>query len=194
MSNIAIAMKDFLFFKNEDPFRLIIEDIDTLCSSEKDTNFNTIKSKREKEKLASQKLIKQLYPKTSLSHNSYGAPILSNKKAVSLSHSKRFLACIIAENIAAIDIEPVNEKAFRIRHKFLSTEEIALAKNKDLATLMWCAKECLYKIHQKGELIFTKDMIIHNIEKQHINCSLLGHEYLLYFEKYNKHWVVYYFD
>lgn len=187
-------MTDFLFFKNEDQFQLIIEDIDTLCSSEKYTNLNNIKTKREKEKLASKNLIKQLYPKSSLSHNTYGAPILSNEKAVSLSHSNYFLACIIAKKIAAIDIEPISEKAFRLKHKFLSAEEIILAKNKDLATLMWSAKECLYKIHQKGELIFKKDMTIHNIESRHIKCSLLGQKYLLYFEKYDKHWVVYYFD
>ena len=113
-------MTDFLFLKIEAQFQLIIEGIDELCSWDKDVKSFSSKTKREREKLASQNLIKQLYPKVCLSHNSYGAPILSNKKAISLSHSKDFLACITAENIAAIDIEPISEKAFRLKNKFLS--------------------------------------------------------------------------
>ena len=59
---------------------------------------------------------------------------------------------------------------------------------------MWCAKECLYKIHQKGKLIFNEDLKIHNISKNQIECSLLNRQYLLNYEKFKEHWLVYYFD
>ncbi len=194
MTYIGLSMTDFLFLKIEAQFQLIIEGVDELCSWDKDVKSFSSKTKREREKLASQNLIKQLYPKVCLSHNSYGAPILSNKKAISLSHSKDFLACITAENIAAIDIEPISEKAFRLKNKFLSAEEIALAKNEDIATLMWCAKECLYKIHQKGKVNFSEDIILYSIENNTIKCSIFEQDYQLKYEKFKEHWLVYYFD
>ena len=87
--------------------------------------------------------------------------------------------------LAAVDLEPISPKAFRIRHKFLSHKEINLTKDDEMATLMWCAKECLYKIHQK-ELIFNEDLKIHNITKNKLECSLLDEQYHLNYEKFKR--------
>ena len=104
------------------------------------------------------------------------------------------MAFIIANKLAAIDLEPISPKAYRIRHKFLSQEELILAKDDEMATLMWCAKECLYKIHQNGQLIFNKDLKIHKITINQLDCILLNKQYTLNYEKFKEHWLVYYFD
>lgn len=187
-------MIEFSLNKKTTQFQLVIESIETLCLRHLSRTEYLQKTKREKEIEAKENLIQHLYPKSHLSYNSYGAPNLSNGKAVSLSHSKELLAFISANKLAAIDLEPISPKAYRIRHKFLNQEELSLVKDDEMATLMWCAKECLYKIHQKGKLIFNKDLKIHNITKNQLECSLLYRHYTLNYEKFKEHWIVYYFD
>ena len=194
MTYIAGSMIEFSLNKKTTQFQLVIESIETLCLRHISRTEYLQKTKREKEIEAKENLIQHLYPKSHLSYNSYGAPNLSNGKAVSLSHSKELLAFISANKLAAIDLEPISPKAYRIRHKFLNQEELSLVKDDEMATLMWCAKECLYKIHQKGKLIFNKDLKIHNITKNQLECSLFYRHYTLNYEKFKEHWLVYYFD
>ena len=194
MTYIARSMIDFSLNKKTTQFQLVIESIETLCLRHLSRAEYLQKTKREKEIEAKENLIQHLYPKSHLFYNSYGAPNLSNGKAVSLSHSKELLAFIIANKLAAIDLEPISPKAYRIRHKFLSQEELILAKDDEMATLMWCAKECLYKIHQKGKLIFNEDLKIRKITMNQLECTLLDKQYNLNYEKFKEHWLVYYFD
>ena len=63
-----------------------------------------------------------------------------------------------------------------------------------MATLMWCAKECLFKIHKTGGLNFKENLSIKNIFKNNLECYLLDREYTLKYEKIKEHWLVYYFD
>ena len=187
-------MLDFLYINNSSQFQIIIESIENLCLMHCSRSEYLKKTKREREIEAKENLIQHMYSKYSIYYNNYGAPNLSNGKAVSLSHSKELLAFISANRLAAIDLEPINSKAYSIRKKFLSQEEIFLAKDDKTATLMWCAKECLYKIHKRGNLIFNEDLKIHNILKNQIECSLLNKHYNLNYEKFKEHWLVYYFD
>ena len=187
-------MIEFLLNKKTTQFQLVIESIDTLCLTHLSRAEYFQKTKREKEIEAQKNLIQYLYPKGYLSYNSYGAPNLSNGKAASLSHSTELLAFISANKLAAIDLEPISPRPYRIRNKFLSQEELKLAKDDEMATLMWCAKECLYKIHQKGKLIFNEDLKIHKITKNQLECTILDIQYTLNYEKFREHWLVYYFD
>lgn len=187
-------MLDFSYIKNTRRFHLTIESIEILCLTKISRTEYLNKSKREREIEAKENLLQHIYPKSHFCYNSYGAPYLSNGKAVSLSHSRELLAFISANKLAAVDLEPINSKAYQIRNKFLSQEELNLAKDNKIASLMWCAKECLYKLHQKGKLIFNKDLKIHNILENQIECSLLDKHYILNYEKFKEHWVVYYFD
>jgi len=187
-------MTEFLFSKNEGEFQLTIDSIDKLCCINNSGLLLEKKNRREKEVLASSNMVKILYPNDEMAHNSHGAPTLSNNKAISLSHSKHYLACIVSENTAAVDIEPISSKAERLKNKFLNKQELALAVNSELTVLMWCAKECLYKIHQKGSLIFSKDLTVHSIDENKIKCSIFNQIYYLSYEKFYEHWLVYYFD
>ena len=187
-------MLDFSYNKNTCRFHLVIESIETLCLKKISRTEYLKKTKRERESEAKENLLQHIHPKSHFCYNRYEAPYISNGKAVSLSHSRELLAYISANKLAAVDLEPITFKAYQIRNKFLSQEELNLAKDNKIATLMWCAKECLYKIHQKGKLIFNEDLKIHNISKKQIECSILNRQYLLNYEKFKEHWLVYYFD
>lgn len=151
-------------------------------------------NQRKKEWICSRLLLNEIAPKTNINYNAFGAPELSDKRAISISHSKDYCGILISKKKASLDIEIISEKANQLKKQFISKEEDTLVTNSETSTLIWCAKECLFKIHQKGNLIFKKDLIIHKIEENAISSSLKGDEYKLHFEKFENYFLVYYFE
>lgn len=83
-----------------------------------------------------------------------GQPWLDGSQAhVSLAHSGSFAAALINPKVpCGIDLEQIHEKAARLAPRFLSEEEMDIYKpDAEVATLLWCLKEVVYKrIGQKG--------------------------------------------
>ena len=155
---------------------------------------NIKSNKRMKEWICSRLLLKQLAPNSIINYNQFGAPTLSNGYAVSISHSYEYCAILVSMQTAAVDIELISTKANRLKNQFITKEEEGLIKKSEIYTLIWCAKECLFKIHQKGNLIFKEDLIINKIELSSINISLKKTAYTLHFEKFYDYFLVYYFE
>ena len=150
--------------------------------------------KRRKELICTQKLLQQTSPNTTIQYNNFGAPTLSNGKAISISHSRQYCCILISPKKASIDIELINEKAHRLKNQFISKEENKLMIKKEMSTLIWCAKECLFKIYQKGNIIFTKDLKIIELKNNIIKSTLKGVPYTLNYKKFNEHYLVYYYE
>ena len=92
-----------------------------------------------------------------------GKPVLVNlPHKISLSHSYDYAAVMISlSREVGIDIEIIKEKIDRVKHKFLSNEELAFIEEKHKLEHLyacWCAKEALYKLNGKKETSF-KDNI-----------------------------------
>ncbi len=155
---------------------------------------NVKRNKRKKEWVCSRLLLKQLAPNSNISYNQYGAPTLSNGSAISISHSNDYCTILISKKTAAIDLEFISTKADRLKDQFITKEEAELVTKSEISTLIWCAKECLFKIYQQGNLIFKKDLIIKNIEENSIKTSLKKTAYNLNFEKFQNYFLVYYFE
>lgn len=154
-----------------------------------------IKSKkREKEWICSRLILQKIAPDCKLYYDCYGAPMLTNGNAVSISHSKSFCAVLVSDQQAAIDIEEISDKAYKTKHKYSSKEEEKMITKSEIATLTWSAKECLYKIHKKGMLTFKTDLAIKKIKKSTLFTSLKGKPYTLNFEKIDNYYIVYYYD
>jgi len=151
-------------------------------------------NKRQKEWVCIRLLLKQLAPNSNIDYNQYGAPTLSNGSAVSISHSHKHCAILVSKQTAAVDLEFISTKAHRLKDQFIAKEEEGLIKKSEIYTLIWCAKECLFKIHQQGNLIFKEDLIIKNIGENSINTSLRKTAYTLHFEKIENYFLVYYFE
>ena len=179
-------MDDFLVNRKTNRYHLIVAAIDTLCPNSK--------SKREKEVFASRKIIDILYPNEQLSYDEFGAPKLSNGKAISISHSKYIISIIVANKSASIDIEAISEKALKVAPKFLSEQELKMANDAEKATLIWSVKECLFKIYKKGGLTFSTDLAVNDIKESNVECFIFEQKYTLNYEKFEEHWLVYYFD
>lgn len=155
---------------------------------------NIKSNKRMKEWVCSRLLLKQLAPNTIISYNQYGAPTLSNGSAISISHSREYCTILVSMQTAAVDIEFISTKANRLKDQFIAEEEESLIKKSEIYTLFWCAKECLFKIHQKGNLIFKEDLVIKKIENSSIITFMKKTKYNLHFEKFEDYFLVYYFE
>lgn len=155
---------------------------------------NIKSNKRQKEWICVRLLLNYLVPNTNIIYNQYGAPTTSKGKTVSVSHSNNYCAILVSEQIAAIDIELISTKANRLKNKFIAKQEEKLITKSETSTLIWCAKECLFKIYQKGNLILKKDLIIKNIEKNLIKTTIKKKSYILHFEKFKNYYLVYYYE
>lgn len=90
-------------------------------------------------------------------------PVLINfPHRVSISHSREMAAVALSEHHdVGVDVERIDVKVRRIRHKFLSAQELAALPDKDdLEQLLmcWCAKEALFKYYGKGQVDFIADL------------------------------------
>ncbi|MGI4871584.1 MAG: 4'-phosphopantetheinyl transferase family protein [Janthinobacterium lividum] len=93
--------------------------------------------------------------------------------ALSLSHSGEWVAALLAPAGAAVgvDIEVVRDKAQRLARKFLNDPELAAAKAistsaagfpgpLELFSLLWSAKETLYKLAGQRGVIFRENLLL----------------------------------
>ena len=100
-----------------------------------------------------------------LEYDEFGKPHLKNGKYISITHSFTFSGIIISENIpVGIDIEMQRDKILKIAHKFTPFQEYKTIANHDALvsklTIVWGAKESLYKIYGKKKLRFLENIYI----------------------------------
>lgn len=81
----------------------------------------------------------------------------------SISHCDNYAAAIVSKTMnVGIDVETVTERVLRIQHKFLNDEELnsLLDLNKtelmNQLTVLWGAKEAMYKWWGKGDVDFRE--------------------------------------
>jgi 4'-phosphopantetheinyl transferase len=115
-------------------------------------------------------------PPASLRNDEAGRPFLlgSAPLAVSLSHSGEWAAALLAPAGmgVGIDIELVRDKAQRIARKFLNEPESVLLESiilagspgplarQELYSLLWSAKETLYKLAGQRGIIFRDNLLL----------------------------------
>ncbi|MCP4882424.1 MAG: 4'-phosphopantetheinyl transferase superfamily protein [Flavobacteriales bacterium] len=96
------------------------------------------------------------YEDSNLYYNDFGRPFLNDDKHISITHSFEFAAVLISEQEAGVDIEKNREKIVNIQHRFVNTEVDSLS-DEDLVkqlTVIWGAKESMYKTYPYGGLSF----------------------------------------
>ncbi|MDO1512574.1 4'-phosphopantetheinyl transferase superfamily protein [Maribacter confluentis] len=106
------------------------------------------------------------YTDFDLVYDDNGKPHLKDGKYISITHSHNFTGIIISSTLeVGIDIEMQRDKILRIAHKFTPFEEYRTLANTAAIirklTIVWGAKESLYKIYGERGLSFL----------QHINVQ-----------------------
>jgi phosphopantetheinyl transferase len=121
-------------------------------------------------------------------------PFLENEAFhFSISHCGDYAAAIVSSNKrAGIDIEIAVDKIETIKDKFLSKAEIAEFKLPELTThhsllttLLWSAKEAVFKWYGNGGVDFKKNILLQKIHKDTETIDCL-------FTKTNQHLTIHY--
>ena len=91
-----------------------------------------------------------------------GKPHLKDGQEISITHSHNFSAIIISSTPVGIDIEKNREKIERIASKFIGAENEFLSDENlvQQLTVIWGAKESLFKIHPDSGLLFKHHLPI----------------------------------
>ncbi len=104
------------------------------------------------EHLMVRQMLKMLLPDHKIMYKTIGEPYLwPNTAQISITHSFPFASLAVSKNRVGIDLEKVNPKILRIKHKFLHESEHQWTSDKinevELLTIIWVIKESLYKVH-----------------------------------------------
>ena len=138
-----------------------------------DYDSNLIKAKKNElvreQFLAVRKTLQLEDPSYKIRYDDSGKPFINSDLNISISHSKCMAAIVFSEhNLAGIDIEHKQNKIIRIKNKFLNDSEKLENEyqyNVDNLTMMWTAKESIYKALGIKGVSLSDNIIIKNINK-----------------------------
>ncbi len=104
------------------------------------------------------------YTDFDLFYDKNGKPHLKDGKQISITHSFEYAAVIISDLKIGIDIEKQRDKIAVIAHKFIDYEfqylnKTALDYRRKL-TVIWCAKESLYKLFATPGVSFKNYFLV----------------------------------
>jgi len=143
----------------------------TQLSKKSETRLNSMRSElHQKGFLSIRHLLKNVgYTDFDLVYDAFGKPHLKDGKYISITHSFTFTAIIISDDLhVGIDIEKQRDKILKIAHKFTPIEEYKTIANHDALisklTIVWGAKESLYKIYGKKKLRFLHHIYIEDFK------------------------------
>ena len=118
-------------------------------------------NKRKREWLTVRVLLRCLFPGSNLpqiTYDQFGKPFLDNKKGISISHTKEFVAILITNKTnAGIDLETLRDRISILSSKFSSDEELIHVPELhriEYLHVLWGAKEVLFKLYGRGEMDF----------------------------------------
>ena len=158
-----------LIWKIEESISKLQEGI--VLSENSATRLNSMKSELHQKGFVSiRHLLKEVgYTDADLIYDEYGKPHLKDGKFISITHSYNFTAIIVSDDLhVGIDIEKQREKILKIAHKFTPFEEYKTIANVDALisklTIVWGAKESLYKIYGKKKLLFLHHIYIEDFK------------------------------
>ncbi len=145
-------------------------------------------SARQKEFLAVRQLFKQAgYEDKEVLYDDLGKPHLTNGEYLSVTHSFNYCAIIVSSVPVGIDIEKQRDKIVRLAHKFTDVESyegLNASEFIEKLTIVWGAKESLYKLYGKKHLAF-KDINIEDFDLQSMNTKgyIAENSYTIYYFK-----------
>jgi 4'-phosphopantetheinyl transferase len=135
------------------------------------TRLHSMKSElHQKGFLSIRHLLKEVgYTDADLIYDTFGKPHLKDGRFISITHSFIFTAIIISKNApVGIDIEKQRDKILKIAHKFTPIQEYNTIANAaaliSKLTIVWGAKESLYKIYGKKKLLFLHHIYIEDFK------------------------------
>ena len=130
--------------------------------------------KTSEQRIASRVLLSEMIGKpTELKKDEHGKPhLLNDDRHISISHTVGFASVMVGE-LAAVDVQEFRPKIVRMADRFLDADERGMAPDVERTTLLWAAKEAIYKFNGKPGLDFRDPITIHQIHPSYLETSFI---------------------
>ena len=149
------------------------------------------------------------YTDFDLYYDEFGKPHLKDDKYISITHSHHFSAIIVSDETAGIDIELQRDKIIRIADKFCDSETQFLSRSFEREnkqeyirklTVIWGAKEAIFKIRNEKGISFKDHIKVSDFElqgslgKAELHFDSIIKDFKIYFEEIDNFTLVYAFE
>lgn len=139
---------------------------------------------------ASRHLKYTLFGEASIEYDLTGAPEIKDVGFISISHcNSHVVMATCSEHRIGADIEEIREKSVKASRRFITDAEKLIfdqTSKKDMS-LLWSFKECLYKLSDRNQLLFQKDILVYKKSNQFFGSILKTdgiYEYELHVENF----------
>lgn len=115
---------------------------------------------KKREFVATRMLRNSIFGLDEITYDKIGAPHIGAEKYISISHTIGMVGISISDYKIGFDLEPIRDKAAKLSSKFLHDDEYAIFDCKDdlEMTMVWSAKETLYKLAGRKKIIFKTEL------------------------------------
>jgi 4'-phosphopantetheinyl transferase EntD len=147
--------------------------LDKLTDIETERFFSFSNLQRKREFVATRLLRHDIFGHQHIHYDEIGAPYIKDEGFISISHSKNIVGIAICKDFKlGLDIESIQSKIEKIKHKFLSDEERNEldCNSLEVLTMVWTGKESLYKVSGTNGINFRTQLFLTKKE----NNSWLG--------------------
>lgn len=126
----------------------------------------TSKSRRA-ERLAWRALVREaagIEPR--VEYDAAGAPRLTDipDMNISVSHCRDMVAAALSHGLCGVDAERLDRNFDRVAPRYLTASERRLSCDGRLAAVVWCAKECLFKMQGHEGLDLLRDIEVTHVD------------------------------
>ncbi len=127
---------------------------------------------RRKEMLFVRGLLAEVLPCEEIAYSEVGAPcLLSHNHCISISHSQKCVALMVAEGKCGVDVELLDRDYSRVKKRLLTSKDIELKNSYSLAAA-WVAKESLFKTFSDSQIDIFLDITILYIDDTKVECMV----------------------
>jgi len=153
------------YWKLSEPYDLLLEQVNLALE---DGSFGKITHETKLREWASTRILSEAMLSKwgvqyeGITKDDWGKPHLNQTDIwMSVTHSFPYVVVMMDKfQPVGIDIEAPSPKISRIAHKFLHEKEAYAKTDKISQTIIWAAKEALYKYHGRKRLSFREQIII----------------------------------
>lgn len=107
------------------------------------------------------------FGKRPIYYDEIGAPHIEGEGYISISHANGVVGLASSKDFRiGFDLEPIREKVMRVKHKFLSPQELKQCNIDSVEEMIkvWSGKEALYKLAGRKQLIFAEQLLLEKID------------------------------
>lgn len=153
------------------------EFLDQLTVKEKERYFSFTSNRRKMEYVATRILRHRIFGFEHIHYDENGAPYIENQGFISISHADGIVGIALCKEFKiGLDLETIRNKAVLLSPRFITENESTFLDTKDEVTMTkaWSAKEVLYKLAGRKELVFKRDLLLTSASNEHWKGQVLN--------------------